>query len=50
MDPKRLVHRTVHYLFDNKTEGDLLMNVPPKQSREQLKELVSNRFGWRQKV
>ena len=27
MDPKRLVHKAVHYLFDNKSEGDILMDA-----------------------
>ena len=41
---------TVHYLFDNRSEGDLIMDVLPKWTWDELKELVQNRAGWRQRV
>ena len=50
MPPTRLIQKVVHYIFDNKSDGDLLMDVSPKWSWDELKELAQNRIGWRQRV
>ena len=50
MDPQRLVHKAVQYMSANRSEGDLLMDVPATLSWEELKLLAANRDGWRLRV
>lgn len=47
MDPKRLVHKDVHDLFDKKqVRSPVLMDVSSKWSWEEFKELSQNQDGW----
>ena len=51
MIPERMVHQTLrHIVPKNRTEGDLLMDVPPVMSWSDLQALTANRDGWRRRV
>ena len=50
MNPDRMVHKALRHISENRSEGDLLMDVPDKFSWNELKALTSNRDGWRQRV
>ena len=45
MDPDRMVHKALRHIYENRVEGDLLMDVPNKFSWVELKSLVANRVG-----
>ena len=50
MDPSRLVHKAARHIFDNRSEGDLLMDTPGDRSWDELKALAADRAGWRSRV
>ena len=50
MDPSRLVHKTVRHIFDNRSEGNLLMDTPGDKSWDELKTLAADRVDWRSRV
>ena len=50
MDDKRLVKKTVKYIYDNRSEGDLLMDTPVRLSWKELEKLAKNRDMWRSRV
>ena len=63
MRDTRLVHKAAKYIYDNKKEGDLLMDVPAKYSWRELKMMagaqgvgltrqqqISGRNSWRKRV
>ena len=50
MDPNRLVYKAVKFMSANRSEGDLLMDLPIKLSWAELLELAKNRDGWRHRV
>ena len=50
MDPHRMVQQAARHIHENRSTGDLLMDVPPKLTWEELRSLASNRDGWRDRV
>ena len=50
MDDERLVLRTVKTLYNNRDEGDILMDVPETKDWEELRELATDVKGWKQNV
>ena len=52
MDPvrPRMVHKALKHISENRTKGDLLMDVPQQLSWEEMRKLTENRDGWRQRV
>ena len=50
MDRNRLVCKAVRFMSENRSDGDLLMDVPGQLSWPELRELAANRRGWRRRV
>ena len=50
MDEKRLVYKALKHIHENKSEGDLLMDLPDKYSWKELLMLADNRDGWKKHV
>ena len=50
MDEDRLVCKAAKYIAENRSEGDLFMDVPAKFSWCELRELAKDRVGWRSRV
>ena len=50
MDEGRMVHRALKHIYENKSEGDLLMDLPKKYLWKELLMLANNRDGWRHHV
>ena len=48
--PPRLVQQALHHIFDNRAEGDLLMDAPHAETWEELQEMAEDRIEWRDKV
>ena len=47
---KRLIKQTLKVIFDNRQEGDILMDVDENLTWEQLQHSARDRGGWRSKV
>ena len=50
MGPDRMIHQAARYMHANKSEGDLLMDVPRNYSWRELMQLAANRDYWRLRV
>ena len=50
MDEKRMVYKTLQHIYENKSEGDLLMDLHDKYSWRGLLMLADNRSGWKKRV
>ena len=50
MHPNRLVHKAAHYIYNNRKEGDLLMDVPVSNSWRSLLMMAKERDKWRRLV
>ena len=50
LDDKRLVKQTLKVIFDNRREGDILMDVADGLSWKQLQKQAGDRDGWRARV
>ena len=50
LGPDRMIHRAARHVAENRSEGDLLMDVPKNYSWEELKQLAGNRDYWRLRV
>ena len=48
-DDKRLIKQTLRVIFDNRQEGDILMDVP-ETSWDALLKAADDKNGWRQRV
>ena len=46
----RMVYKTLKHISENRTKGDLLMDVPQQLSWEEMRELAENRDDWRQRA
>ena len=42
-DEERLIYKAVEYIYANRKQGDLLMDIPPHSSWQHLKKLASDR-------
>ena len=49
-DTQRLLHKIVRHMFDNRTEGDMLMDSPKVESWEELRQWANDREKWRVRV
>ena len=45
-----MVKKAVKYIYDNRLEGDLLMDIPARLSWYELEKLAENRDVWRARV
>ena len=50
MEEKRLVYKALKHIHENKSEGDLLMDMSEKYSWKELIHLTANRDGWKRHV
>ena len=50
MEDERMVQQALHHISENRVEGDLLMDVPPSLSWDELRNLALNRDAWRVRV
>ena len=46
MDDRRMLKTAVRYIYNNRQDGDLLMDAPVTDSWEELMALPENRTGW----
>ena len=46
----RMIFTALKYIFDNKKQGDLLMDAPPHNNWEDLLKKAEDRAGWRRLV
>ena len=42
--------KTLRIIFDNRQEGDILMDVPPDLTWKLLEKLAADRDGWKERV
>ena len=42
-----MIHQAAKFIVENRSEGDLLMDVPQQYSWDELKQLAANRDYWR---
>ena len=47
---KRLIKETLKVIFDNRQDGDILMDVDADLTWEQLQKQARDRNAWRKKV
>ena len=46
-DKDRLIRKALRVIYDNRQEGDILMDVPSSVSWEELEEVAADRDKWR---
>ena len=50
MDADRLVHKAIKFMSENRSTGDLLMDVPKGFTWDEMQKLTSDRVVWRGRV
>ena len=50
LDNKRLIKQALKVIYDNRQEGDILMDVPQELNWQQLQEMAEDKNGWRARV
>ena len=43
----RLIRKALRTIYDNRQEGDILMDIPVNMSWEELEEVAADRDKWR---
>ena len=49
MPKERMIHKEIKLLYENRSEGDLLMDTPATERWEKLVSLAVGRKEWRQR-
>ena len=50
MRDDRLIKQALHTIYDNRKEGDILMDIPDTKDWQDLQAIASHRKGWRARV
>ena len=50
MSPTRMLAQAVAHMYNDRSEGDILIDGPKTQSWEELRALTSDRKKWRRRV
>ena len=46
-DKDRMIRKALRVIYDNRQEGDILMDIPVDVSWEELEEVAADRDNWR---
>ena len=50
MNPDRMLHKAVKFMYDNRQEGDMLADAPKTHQWTELIKWASDRKKWRSRV